>query len=216
MAMDSRLIRTSPWPMVWAARFAPPAAEGTDPEKTGTGSCDQSEPMPNSLTTWVHWLAVSRSDSSAKAVPQPSAKAVLNGFGWPVPALVKVCPSTVKEPAHEIGVDADTPYLTSAAADTMVNALPGVSLRVQRAGRGQGPGRLMLRDRQQLAGRRPDGDNLARAGRALQGGQGGVLRRRVDRGTHRRARRARPLGQDAGLRPAEFTATTSVVGVPSS
>ena len=34
--MDSRLIRTLPWPIVCAARFAPPAAEGTDPEKTYT------------------------------------------------------------------------------------------------------------------------------------------------------------------------------------
>ena len=50
MAMDSKLIRTFPWPMVWAARSAPPAADGTDPEKAGTGSCDQLEPMPNSLT----------------------------------------------------------------------------------------------------------------------------------------------------------------------
>ena len=102
MAMDNRLIRTFPWPMVCAARFAP-AADGTDPEKAGTGSRDQSEPMPNALTTWSHWLVVSRSDRAAKAVLQPSAKAVLNGFCSPVPSLVKVCPSTLKEFAHEIG-----------------------------------------------------------------------------------------------------------------
>src|SRR6516165_9049960 len=94
--------------------------------------------MPNSLTIWVHWLAVSRSDSCAKAVPHPSAKAVLNGFGWPAPALVKVRPSTVKELGHEIGVDADTPYLTSAAADTMVNAVPGVSLALSAPSAGKG------------------------------------------------------------------------------
>ena len=59
---------------------------------------------------------------------QPSAKAVLNGFCSPVPSLVKVCPSTVKEFAHEIGVDTATSrLLTSAAADTMVNAVPGIS-----------------------------------------------------------------------------------------
>jgi len=51
MAMDSRLIRTLPWPMVCAARFAWPVVEGTEPEKAATGSPGQSEPMPNSLTT---------------------------------------------------------------------------------------------------------------------------------------------------------------------
>ena len=161
MAMDSRLIRTFPWPMVWAARSASPAADGTDPEKAGTGSCDQSEPMPNSLTTWAHWLAVSRSDRSANAVLQPSAKAVLNGFCSPVPSLVKVCPPTMKEFVHEIEVDTASPLLTSAAADTMVNAVPGNSFAFSAPPVGQGAGRLMLRDRQDLAGRRLDGDDLA-------------------------------------------------------
>jgi hypothetical protein len=83
--MDSRLIRTFPWPMVWAASSASRAPRGTDPEKARTGSCDQSEPIPNSLTVWSNWLAVRRSDSPANAVPQPSAKMALNGFGSPVP-----------------------------------------------------------------------------------------------------------------------------------
>src|SRR5262249_22447569 len=139
MAMDSRLIRTLPWPMVCAARFAPPGAEGTDPEKTGTCSCDQSEPMPNSLTTSAHWLGDSRSDSWAKAVPQPWAKAALNGTGWPVPGLEKVRPSTLKELAHGIGVDADTPCLASAAADTMVNAVPGDSFAFRAPSAGRAP-----------------------------------------------------------------------------
>src|SRR5579871_2338318 len=102
MAMDSRLIRTLPWPMVWAARAASPAADGTEPEKAATGSRDQSAPMPNSLITWAHWLAESRSDRPAKAVLQPSANTALNGFCWPVPSLVKVCPLTVNELAHEV------------------------------------------------------------------------------------------------------------------
>src|SRR5690349_21409992 len=81
MAMDSRLIRTLPWPMVCAARVASsPEADGTEPEKAGTGSCDQSAPMPNSLTTWSHWLAESRSDRPANAVLQPSANTELNDF----------------------------------------------------------------------------------------------------------------------------------------
>src|SRR5215472_14727020 len=125
--------------MVCAARFASPVVEGTDPEKTGTGSCDQSEPMPNSLITWVHWLAVSRSDSWANAVPQPSAKAVLNGFGSPVPSLEKVCPPTLKEFGHVIGADADRPCWTRAAADTMVNAVPGVSFAFSASSAGRTP-----------------------------------------------------------------------------
>src|SRR4030095_9290299 len=127
MAMDSRLIRTLPWPMVCAARFASPVGEGTEPEKAGTGSPGHLEPMPNSLMTWTQSLAVSRSDSAANAVPQPSAKSVLNGLSSPVPSLVKVCPSTLKEPAHGTEVEGDTSFLASAAADTMVNAVPGAS-----------------------------------------------------------------------------------------
>src|SRR6266702_578454 len=139
MAMDSRLIRTLPWPMVCEARFASPAAEGTEPEKAGTGSCDQSEPMPNSLTTWAHSLALRRSDRPANAVPQPSANATLNGFCSPVPSLVKVWPPTVKEGAHEIGVDSVTPFLASATADTMVNAVPGASCAFSAPSAGRGP-----------------------------------------------------------------------------
>ena len=74
MAMDSRLIRTFPRPMVCAARFASSGAYGTDPEKAGTGSCDQSEPMPNSLTAWAHWPGVSRSDRATNAVLRPRQK----------------------------------------------------------------------------------------------------------------------------------------------
>ena len=109
MAMDSRLIRTLPWPMVCAARAASPAPDGTEPEKAGTGSRDQSAPMPNSLTAWAHWLGERRSDRLAKAVLQPSANMALNGFCWPAPSLVKVCPPTVNELAHEVWLFTDTP-----------------------------------------------------------------------------------------------------------
>ena len=71
MAMASGLICTLPWPMVSAASSPRPPRDGTDPEKAGTGSPDQSAPIPNSLTAWSNWLAVSRSDAPANAVPQP-------------------------------------------------------------------------------------------------------------------------------------------------
>jgi hypothetical protein len=52
MAIDSGLTRTLPWPIVSAARPAPPAAKGADPEKSGTGDDDQFAPIPKAVTTW--------------------------------------------------------------------------------------------------------------------------------------------------------------------
>src|ERR1035437_6473301 len=139
MAIDSGLTRTLPWPIVSAARAASPVAEGTEPEKAGTGSCDQSDPIPKVVTTWSNWLEESRSDMPAKAVPQSSAKSALNGFSSPVPSLVNVCPPTVKEFSHEIATDGFSPPLSSAAADTMVNAVPGVSFAASGPSAGRVP-----------------------------------------------------------------------------
>src|ERR1700677_2419447 len=136
MAMDSGLIWTLPWPMVSAARAATPAADGTDPEKAGTGREDQSDPMPKAFTTWSNWPVVRRSESPAKAVPQPSAKSSLKDLVAPVASLVKVCPPTVKEFSQEIWVPALTPVPSNAAADTMVNTLPGVSLALSASAAG--------------------------------------------------------------------------------
>ncbi len=61
-------------------------------------------------------------------MPQPSAKSSLNDLVAPVPSLVNVCPSTVKEFSQEITESVLSPVPSSAAADTMVNAVPGVSL----------------------------------------------------------------------------------------
>src|SRR5580692_9085231 len=139
MAIDSGLTRTLPWPIVSAARAASPAAEGADPEKRGTGAGDQFAPIPKAVTTWSNWLGESRSDTPANAVPQPSAKSALNGFSSPVPSLVNVWPPTVKEFSHEIWVDAVSPSLSSAAADTMVNAVPGTSFAASGSGAGSAP-----------------------------------------------------------------------------
>ena len=46
----------------------------------------------------------------------------------PVPSLVNVCPPTVKEFSQDSGEAVVNPFPSSAAADTMVNAVPGVSL----------------------------------------------------------------------------------------
>ncbi len=51
IAIDSGLTRTLPWPIDSAARSAYPLAEGTEPEKAGTGSCDQFDPIPKVVTT---------------------------------------------------------------------------------------------------------------------------------------------------------------------
>src|SRR5215467_3203923 len=114
--------------MVWAARAATPAADGTDPEKAGTGRDDQSAPIPNPFTTWSNSPRLRRSEAPAKAVPQSSAKAALKGLVAPVPSKVNVCPSTVKEFSQEIREPVFSPAPSSAAADTMVNAVPGVIL----------------------------------------------------------------------------------------
>src|SRR6516165_10636907 len=113
--------------MVSAARSAP-AADGTDPEKAGIGSDDQSAPIPNPFTTWSNSLGLRRSEAPAKAVPQPSAKSALKGLVAPVPSKVNVCPSTVKEFSQAIGEPVFSPDPSNAAADTMVNAVPGVIL----------------------------------------------------------------------------------------
>ncbi len=60
-------------------------------------------------------------------MPQASAKSALNGFCAPVPSLVNVCPPTDREFSHETAWAGASPSLSSAAADTMVNAVPGVS-----------------------------------------------------------------------------------------
>jgi hypothetical protein len=82
---------------------------------------------------------VSRSDSAANAVLQPSAKSVLNGLSSPVPSLVKVCPPTLKERAHGTEVEGDTSFSASAAADTMVNAVPGASFAFSTPPAGSAP-----------------------------------------------------------------------------
>src|SRR5580658_878087 len=139
MAMDSGLIRTSPWPIVSAATSASPPMAGTDPEKAGTCSCDQSAPIPNSFTARVSLLALSRSDSPANTVPQPSANSALNGFSSPVPSLVNVWPPTEKEFSQEIWADGFSPVASSAAADTMVNAMPGASFASRGPAAGSAP-----------------------------------------------------------------------------
>ena len=217
MAMDSKLIRTVPWPMVCAARPAWPAALGTEPEKAGTCSPDQSAPMPNSLTTWVHSVAVRRSDNWANAVPQPSAKAVLNGLCSPVPSLEKVCPPTLKELAHGIEVDSDTPFFsTSAAADTMVNAAPGASFAFSAPSGGSDPDAWCWATARpspvdaRTATISPEFGMPSRAARAASCTLESIV---VRTGVP-----AEPChwARTAVCWPAEFIATTSVVGVPSS
>ena len=61
-------------------------------------------------------------------MPQPSAKSSANDLVAPVPSLLNVRPLTVKEFSHEITESVFSPVPSSAAADTMVNAVPGVSL----------------------------------------------------------------------------------------
>src|SRR5579875_2066010 len=128
MAMPSGLTWT-PWPTVSAASCPSPDAAGTEPENADSGSC-QSLPMPKPLAAWLRPLLVSRLESPANAVPQPWAKSAPRvGSGprvddaWP---LVNCLPPTMASLVHGISAFADTPAPSSAAVDTIVNALPGV------------------------------------------------------------------------------------------
>src|SRR6516225_10472842 len=202
--------------MVWAARSATPAADGTDPEKAGTGRDDQSAPIPNPRTTWSNSPRLRRSEAPAKAVPQSSAKAALKGLVAPVPSKVNVCPSTVKEFSQAIGEPVFSPDLSNAAADTMVNAVPGVSLAFSASAAGGEPGTWCCAMAKTCpveawtATITPALDALSSAARAALCTFELIVVRTGVPGTpgHRASTPA--------WVPAEVTATTSVVGVPSS
>ena len=127
---------------------------------------------------------------------------------------MKVCPLTVKEFAHEIGTA--SPLLTSAAADAMVNALPGTSGALSAPPAGRAPDAWCCATARtspvdaRTATISPELDTRSRAVRAAFCTlESIVVRTGVPAVPGHWART--PVGW-----PAEFTATTSVVGVPSS
>src|SRR5258708_9852922 len=124
-AIPSGLIRTPPPPMACEARPASPDTADTDPENAGTRR-PQGASTPNAFSAAERLAVVSRSDTVAKAVPQPEAKSEASVADDDCPGeYVNVWPPTLATSWQGSGELAARPLLRSAAADTMVKAIPG-------------------------------------------------------------------------------------------
>ena len=116
--------------MACAARPASPEVADTDPENAGTRR-PHDVPTPKARSAAARLARVSRSDTVAKAVPQPEAKSEANVADDDCPGeYVNVWPPTLATFWHGSGEVAARPLLRSAAADTTVKAIPGSDLGV--------------------------------------------------------------------------------------
>src|SRR5260370_4099070 len=125
MAMASGLTWTPLARMAWAATPASPDAVTAGPENAWTVR-SQGVPRPNAFSAAARLDGVSRSDTVANAVPQPAAKSEEKVAELDCPGeYVNVCPPTFATPWQGTGELAGRPARSSAAADTIVNAMPG-------------------------------------------------------------------------------------------